>query len=116
MKKSDVLKTLTGTQREVVSSIKRMHPYIINWRTETMLILVTHFYKKGLRFKPLSTATGFSQGQRTGTIDYDKITLHNPREAKLLDIPMYLGNSTKFFTQYRENDKEIKRLSQQALS
>lgn len=116
MKKSEVMKTLPTDQREVVSHLKRMRPYIIDWQAETILILVTHFYKTGLRFKPLSTAPGFDQGHRAGTLDYDELWRHNPREARLTDIPRYLANPTTFFTQYRENHKEIQRLSQQAIS
>ena len=107
MKKTDVLKTLTRSVRSDVEPLVRKQAYIINWHRQSMIIQITHFHKKGIVFKPLSTAPGFRTTSRTGMISYQNVYQHRPRPATIHDITCSMGEGTRFMSDYYGDTKNL---------
>ena len=76
-----------------------------------VVVLLTHFYLKGIRIKILSMDTDhpsvlhpilkiFKRGKNSRTITYD--TLHDFEFQKLTpsDIPLYMKGATPYFEEY----------------
>jgi hypothetical protein len=99
MKKSDVMKKNPHYGTEI-ANLERQKPYIISWHGCDMIIQITHFHKRGIVFKPLSTVRGFRFTERSGRIDYESIPRHNFRPATLHDINLNMGTGTKFMSSY----------------
>lgn len=110
MKKQDALKNLPGYVRKDVEHLERKKAYIIDWFRDTMIIQITHFHKNGIIFKPLSTASLFSQETRTGRIRYGNIRSHNFRPASLHDITCAIGRGTRFMSDYYGDTKNLLKL------
>jgi len=103
MKKLDAIKDLPKYLRDEISKLDRRCPYIINWRGHELLIQITHFYKTGIHYKPLSAPHGYKFPRRQGTIEYLAVPRHNFRKAKLEDLPLFMGEGTRFYTEYFSN-------------
>lgn len=101
MKKRIILEDLTKSGnsylREYIAPLKRNALYIIDWHGEEMLVKVTHFYKTGLRIKPLSAPLRFRKKDNPSTIKYEHLFSHNFREASIEDAPLFMRDATKFF-------------------
>jgi len=109
MKKQDAIAGLPKRLQEAVAKLERRVPYIIDWHGTDILIQITHFYKKGIHFKPLSITTGYRWPNRQGTIDYVQVIKHNFRKAKLDDLPLYMGEGTQYYAEYFSDVKVFKK-------
>jgi hypothetical protein len=103
MKKTDIIKKYP----ELRKSLKKIHrgslylyvPPLITRGGLKNLILVTHFYKKGIKIKVLAT-NDYSLSKRPfKTILYTGIN-NIKEEVPMRNLPLYISSATKLYKEY----------------
>ena len=129
MKKSTVLLNLKHTDpaafRQVLN-LQRGRIYLVegSQRLTDIPILLTHFYRQGIRFKPLvdfpaqswlmhfslvMNATGAPLGKLPptpaipSTLKYDKVGKLKFSEVKPEQLPLYLDKASKYMEEFFKN-------------
>jgi hypothetical protein len=98
-----------------INQIKRLCPYVIDWHDETMIIQVTHFYKLGIIYKPLSIPAKYDKPTKTGRIRYERLSNHKPRLATIHDLNLHMGRGTRYMSAYFSDVKTFQRNHSQEL-
>jgi len=105
MKRSVALAMLSQAQRNILKDVYINRLYYITLSGTRVLILVTHFYKTGVRYKLLTLPKYFpyrylSSDLRPKTLDYRNLHLLNIEPADPTVIPLHINEGTQYYVEY----------------
>jgi len=122
MKKSVILRKLSRENPDALTQIQNLQRgkiYLVEGapRLKNIPILVTHFYKNGVRFKPLTdfpspvfwgVSLNVTPPSVPSTIRYAKVAHMTFKELRPTDLPLYLDKASKYMEEFFKNYKKGK--------